>query len=97
VYFGDNFDDVEAGTGGTFQCNQTATYFAVGSARSPYLVPGVTYYWRIDEVEADGVTIHKGDVWSFTVAGHLSEALDASLNFVVDGKAKFSERGSFYR
>jgi subtilisin family serine protease len=26
-----------------------------------------TYYWRIDEVEADGVTIHKGDVWSFTV------------------------------
>jgi len=26
-----------------------------------------TYYWRIDEVEADGITIHKGDVWSFTV------------------------------
>jgi len=43
--------------------------------RQQYLVywggsvtPGTTYYWRIDEVEADGVTIHKGDVWSFTAA-----------------------------
>ena len=27
-----------------------------------------TYYWRIDEVEADGTTIHTGDVWSFTAA-----------------------------
>jgi len=42
--------------------------------RQPYLVyfypgmltPGTTYYWRIDEVEADNVTIHTGDVWSFT-------------------------------
>lgn len=25
---------------------------------------GVTYYWRIDEVEADGMTIHTGDLWS---------------------------------
>jgi hypothetical protein len=32
------------------------------------LTPGATYYWRIDEVEADGVTIHTGDVWSFTAA-----------------------------
>ncbi|MBN2183330.1 MAG: LamG domain-containing protein [Sedimentisphaerales bacterium] len=29
------------------------------------LVPGTTYYWRIDEVEADGETIHTGDVWNF--------------------------------
>jgi hypothetical protein len=29
--------------------------------------PGTTYYWRVDEVEADGVTIHTGNVWSFTV------------------------------
>ena len=28
--------------------------------------PGVTYYWRVDEIEADGVTIHTGDVWTFT-------------------------------
>jgi hypothetical protein len=32
------------------------------------LIPGATYYWRIDQVEADGTTIHTGDVWSFTVA-----------------------------
>ncbi len=67
VYFGDNFEDVEADTEDTFQGNQTATYFDVGSARRPYLVPGVTYYWRIDEVEIDGITIHKGDVWSFSI------------------------------
>ncbi len=29
------------------------------------LTPGGTYYWRIDEVEADGVTTHTGDVWTF--------------------------------
>lgn len=29
-------------------------------------LPGITYYWRVDEVEADGATIHAGDVWSFT-------------------------------
>ncbi|MFC1766311.1 LamG domain-containing protein, partial [Planctomycetota bacterium] len=27
---------------------------------------GVTYYWRVDEVEADGTTIHEGPLWSFT-------------------------------
>jgi hypothetical protein len=32
------------------------------------ITPGTTYYWRIDEVEADGVTIHTGNVWSFTAA-----------------------------
>jgi hypothetical protein len=30
------------------------------------LEPGKTYYWRVDEVEGDGVTVHTGDVWSFT-------------------------------
>jgi hypothetical protein len=32
------------------------------------LQPGTTYYWRIDEVEADGVTKYTGDVWSFSAA-----------------------------
>ena len=32
------------------------------------LEPGATYYWRIDEVEADMATTHTGEVWSFTVA-----------------------------
>ena len=30
--------------------------------------PGVTYYWRVDEVEVDGATIHQGDVWTFRAA-----------------------------
>jgi len=32
------------------------------------LEPGATYYWRVDEIEADGVTVHEGDVWFFTTA-----------------------------
>ncbi len=30
------------------------------------LQPGTTYYWRVDEIDKDGVTIYPGDVWSFT-------------------------------
>jgi hypothetical protein len=70
VYLGENFADVEAGTGDTFQGNQTLTEYTLGFPGFPYpdgLVPGTTYYWRIDEVEADGATKHKGFVWSFTV------------------------------
>ena len=69
VYFGSSFDDVNDGTNETFQGNQAATNFVAGTPESPYpdgLVPGTTYYWRIDEIEADG-TKHKGDVWSFRV------------------------------
>jgi hypothetical protein len=68
VYFGENFADVDAGTGGTFQGNQFAMSFLVGFSGHPYpdgLVPGTTYYWRIDEVDPDNT--YKGDVWSFTV------------------------------
>jgi hypothetical protein len=71
VYFGISFDDVNDGTNETFQGNQAATYFFVaGSPESPYpdgLVPGTTYYWRIDEVQADSVTKQKGDIWSFWI------------------------------
>jgi hypothetical protein len=70
VYLGENFDDVNEGAEGTFYGNQTLTYFIAGYAGVPYpdgLVPGTTYYWRIDEVETDGTTIHKGDVWSFWI------------------------------
>jgi hypothetical protein len=70
VYFGDNFDDVNDGTPDTFQGNQSATFIIVGFPGFAFpggLVPGMTYYWRIDEVEADGTTKHKGIVWSFMV------------------------------
>jgi len=72
VYFGESFADVNDGTGEAFRGNQPSAFFAVGLGMpgDPYpggLVPGTTYYWRIDEVEADGATIYKGAVWSFTV------------------------------
>ena len=68
VYMGENFDDVVAGTGETFYGNQAAPYLVVGFPGNPYpdgLVPGTTYYWRIDEV--DSANTYKGDVWSFMI------------------------------
>jgi hypothetical protein len=70
VYFGDNFDDVNAGAESTSLGNQTETDIVVGFPGFAFpdgLVPGTTYYWRIDEVEADGTTKHKGFVWSFSI------------------------------
>jgi hypothetical protein len=32
---------------------------------APALKPGQIYYWRVDEIEADGTTVHTGDVWTF--------------------------------
>ncbi len=69
VYFGESITDVEAGTGDTFLGNQATTFLVVGFVGFAYpdgLVQGTTYYWRIDEVSADG-TIYTGDVWSFMV------------------------------
>ncbi len=37
-------------------------YYAMG------LTPGTTYYWRVDEIEADGQTTYTGDLWRFTAA-----------------------------
>jgi len=71
VYFGDNFDDVNDGAEGTFQGNQAATFLVAGFSGFAYpdgLVPGTTYYWRIDEVnDTEPNSPWKGDVWSFTV------------------------------
>jgi len=74
VYFGDNYADVETGINNTFQGNQPTTFFVVGFPGFPYpegLVPGTTYYWRVDEVAADG-TIYTGDMWSFLVPPRLA-------------------------
>ena len=75
VYFGDNFADVNDDAPHTFQGNQTEGYFIAGLPDSPSpdgLVPGITYYWRIDEVEADGITKHKGDLWSLTIPSKIA-------------------------
>jgi hypothetical protein len=75
VYMGDNFDDVNNAThdSETFRGNQglNSLFFVVGFVGYPYpdgLVPGTTYYWRIDEVnDANPESPWKGNVWSFTV------------------------------
>ena len=71
VYLGDSFEDVNDGIGDTFRGNQTDNFLLAGISGFPYpdgLVPGTTYYWRIDEVNnADPNSPWKGDVWSFTV------------------------------
>lgn len=64
------FHDVYFGTNPTlgaaeFKLRQTWNVYWHGAG----ITPGTTYYWRIDEVESDGKTIHKGDVWSFTALG----------------------------
>ncbi|MBN2130824.1 MAG: LamG domain-containing protein [Sedimentisphaerales bacterium] len=50
------------------------------------LTPGQTYYWRVDEVGADG-TVYTGDVWDFMVqpvkAWNPSPA-DGSINLMTD-------------
>jgi len=71
VYFGENFDDVNNGLSDTFQGNQGSTSYIVGFPGYPYpdgLVPGTTYYWRIDEVnDTEPNSPWKGPVWSFMV------------------------------
>ena len=73
VYVGDNFEEVDNGVPGApgFQGNQTATSLLLGFpgfAIPNGLVPGTTYYWRIDEVnDADTDSPWKGGVWSVRV------------------------------
>ena len=71
VYFGDNFDDVNDGTGDAFRGNYPDAYYIAGFFGYAYpdgLVPGTRYYWRIDEVnDADPNSPWKGQVWSFWI------------------------------
>ena len=73
VYMGDDFDEVNDATrdSDVFRGNQTVQFMVAGFPGNPYpegLVPGTTYYWRIDEVnDADPNSPWKGDVWSFSI------------------------------
>ena len=100
VYFGDDFDLVSEGAAETFEGNQTSTFLVVGFPGFPYpdgLVPGTTYYWRIDEVnDADPNSPWIGPVWNFSVppktAYHPDPADGAEF---VDPNAAFSWTGGF--
>ncbi len=70
VYFGSDQQAVtDANT------SDTAGIYRGRQDTTGYILPetlewGGTYFWRIDEIEADG-TLHAGPVWSFTVADYL--------------------------
>jgi len=71
VYLDENFDAVSEGATETYQGNQTSKSFVVGFPGFPFpdgLVPGTTYYWRVDEVnETEPNSPWRGDVWSFSI------------------------------
>jgi hypothetical protein len=73
VYLGDNLNDVNEATrdSDVFRGNQDTLFYVAGFPGYAYpdgLVPGTTYYWRIDEVnDAEPNSPWKGDIWSFSV------------------------------
>jgi len=103
IYFGDNFDDVNAGAESTFQGNRAGTFIIVGFPGYPFpdgLAPGSTYYWRIDEVnDTEPNSPWVGPVWSFSIPpktayapvpadGAESVALDVQLSWTPGFGAK---------
>jgi len=82
VYFGADRDAVAAATADSleFQGNQVGTSLSVTGMIE---FGGGDYYWRVDEVEADG-TAPAGTVWKFTVPDYLIvddfEAYDVNNN-----------------
>lgn len=101
VYLSDNFDDVNAGAFDAFRGNQTNTDYAAGFPGFAYpdgLVPGTTYYWRIDEVnDTEPNNPWKGNVWSFTVPSRTAYFPDPAdgTKFLDPGKATLSWMAGF--
>jgi len=80
VYMGTDSDAVNDATTDSeeFRGNQTLNYIVVGFPGFPYpegLVPGTTYYWRVDEINAEG-TVYQGVVWSFSIPPKTAYAPD---------------------
>jgi hypothetical protein len=103
VYFSEDYDAVNEGAAEAFQGNQTDTFMVVGFPGFLYpdgLIPGTTYYWRIDEVnDAEPNSPWRGPVWSFMVPpktayypipadGTDSVATDAALSWTAGFGAK---------
>ncbi|UCE50302.1 MAG: hypothetical protein JSW47_09085 [Phycisphaerales bacterium] len=71
VYLSTSFDEVNDRLSEAFLGNQVGTSVVMGFPGFAFpdgLVPGTTYYWRIDEVnEAEPNSPWEGDVWSFWI------------------------------
>ena len=80
IYLGDNFEDVNAGAESTFQLNQAETFMVVGFPGFAFpdgLVPGTTYYWRIDEVnDSEPNSPWIGSIWNFSIPPTIAYAPD---------------------
>ncbi|MGD2094745.1 MAG: discoidin domain-containing protein [Phycisphaerales bacterium] len=67
VYLGTVLDDVNDAS----RDNPLNVLLSQGQDANTYepgrLELGRMHYWRVDEIGADGVTIHTGEIWSFTV------------------------------
>jgi len=102
VYLSDNFDNVNDGTPDApgFRGNQSTTDFIIGFPGFPFpdgLVPGTTYYWRIDEVnDTEPNSPWKGNVWSFSIPPKTAYNPDpADGAEFVDPNATFTWTGGF--
>ena len=91
VYVGDNFDAVNEGAEATYVGNQDGTFIVVGFPGFAFpdgLVPGTTYYWRIDEVnDSEPNSPWKGDIWSFSVppkTAYFPDPADGAESVAVD-------------
>ncbi|MCP4260715.1 MAG: hypothetical protein GY774_24800 [Planctomycetes bacterium] len=96
VYFGDNFEDVNAGAESAFQGNQTTNFMVVGFPGFAFpegLVPGTTYYWRIDAINVEG-TVYEGVVWNFSVppkTAYFPVPVDAADSVAPDVELSWTE------
>jgi hypothetical protein len=93
VFFGIDKVAVNAGDRSVDKGIQTATSFVPG-----VLAPDQTYYWRIDEVQDDGVVV-PGPTWVFTCAssvGPLQVYVDGWVRDILDGHLLSTDNGSIY-
>jgi len=68
VYFGTSFEDVNGASVDDPRDVLLSAALTETSLPMPDLALETTYFWRVDEVNSPpDSTVHKGDVWSFTV------------------------------
>ena len=84
VYFGSDRDAVAAASNDSpeFRGNQTETSLSLAGLVE---FGGGDYYWRVDEVAADG-TVTAGTVWKFTVPDYLTVDDFESYNEIDEGQ-----------
>jgi hypothetical protein len=84
VYFGTDRDAVAGADNNEseFQGNQAGTSLSLANLVE---FGGGDYYWRIDEVEADG-TVNAGTIWKFTVPDYLIVDDFESYNDINEGE-----------